>query len=117
MRGAGQTPHGARPNREGVAPKALCVPARCAKPSGRSLELFSDEWPRGMTVTAATPYRIRLIDLISLAGLPIRKNVKALSCPYAIAPTAKPGRTVLKFCHGDYGTFAGRSGTTCQSWP
>ena len=26
------------------------VPARCAKPSGRSLELRSNAWPRGMAV-------------------------------------------------------------------
>ena len=26
------------------------VPARCAKPSGRSLEPLSDGWPRGMAV-------------------------------------------------------------------
>ena len=26
------------------------VPARCAKPSGRSLEPRSDAWPRGMAV-------------------------------------------------------------------
>jgi len=49
--------------------KAPCVPARCAKLSGRSLEPFSDERPRGMTVTAVTPYRIRLIGSTSLAAL------------------------------------------------
>src|SRR5205809_7726648 len=77
MREARQTPHGARPNREGVAPQGACVPARRAKPSGRSLEPCSNEWPRGMTVTAATPYRIRLTDLISLAGPCIRENARA----------------------------------------
>jgi hypothetical protein len=48
--------------------KALCVPARCAKLPGRSLEPSSNGRPRGMTVTAATPYRIRLIDPASLVA-------------------------------------------------
>jgi hypothetical protein len=62
---AGQTPHGARPNREEVPASAGRVPARraslpparvfglrwCAlKPPGRSLEPRSDVWPRGMAV-------------------------------------------------------------------
>src|SRR5579864_6082031 len=54
MRDAWQTPHGARPNREGVgdgASRFQRVPARCAKPSGRSLEPFSNGRPRGMTVS------------------------------------------------------------------
>src|SRR5436853_2388885 len=80
MHEARQTPHGARPNREGVAPQGACVPARRAKPPGRSLEPCSNEWPRGMTVAAATPYRIRLTDLISLAGPRVRKNARAFQC-------------------------------------
>ncbi|SRR5581483_2560775 len=76
MHEARQTPHGARPNREGVAPHGACAPARRAKPSGRSLEPCSNAWPRGMTVTAATPYRIRLISPMSLAGPHVRKNVR-----------------------------------------
>ncbi len=51
---AWQTPHGARPNREGVRFGAQAsagrVPARCAKPSGRSLEPRSNARPRGMAV-------------------------------------------------------------------
>src|SRR5271169_356508 len=55
MRQAGQTPHGARPNREGAwgglnKPCLRRVPARCAKPPGRSLEPHSNVRPRGMTV-------------------------------------------------------------------
>ena len=46
-----------------------CVSARSAKLPGRSLEPFSNGRPRGMTVTAATPYRIRLTGLASLAAL------------------------------------------------
>ena len=72
MSEAGQTPHGARPNREGIedsASRLPCVPARRAKLPGRSLELFSNERPRGMTVTAAMPYRIRLTGLTSLVAL------------------------------------------------
>ncbi len=63
MRRAGQTPHGARPNREEVPPwrpvldirqepaaTAGRVPARRAIPPGRSLEPRSNARPRGMTV-------------------------------------------------------------------
>ena len=79
---AWQTPHGARPNREEVPPPLqglhdawrLCremaagrfcsdggrVPARCAKPPGRSLEPRSNARPRGMIVLPATADRIRL---------------------------------------------------------
>jgi hypothetical protein len=56
--------------------KALCVPARCAKLPGRSLEPSSNGRPRGMTVTAATPYRIRLIDPASLVALIIGNDVE-----------------------------------------
>ena len=53
MDGAGQTPHGARPNRGGTRfrPRArwLGTPQR----PGRSLELHSDVQPRGMTVALA----------------------------------------------------------------
>ena len=54
MRDAWQTPHGARPNREGMddgASRFPCVPARCAKLPGRSLEPISNDRPRGMTVS------------------------------------------------------------------
>ena len=53
---AGQTPHGARPNREEACGSVLSepgrghVPARCVKPPGRSLEPRSDARPRGMAV-------------------------------------------------------------------
>ena len=51
MQRAGQTPHGARPNREEVWDFGSGhVPARCVKPSGRSLEPRSDARPRGMAV-------------------------------------------------------------------
>jgi hypothetical protein len=51
MRWAGQTPHGARPNREEVPGFGRGhVPARCVKPPGRSLEPRSDARPRGMAV-------------------------------------------------------------------
>ena len=53
MSGAWQTPRGARPNREGIwaISVAQCVPARCAKLPGRSLEPVSNGRPRGMTVS------------------------------------------------------------------
>jgi hypothetical protein len=56
MSRAGQTPHGARPNRKGVRGFGSSesgrghVPARCVQPSGRSLEPRSDARPRGMAV-------------------------------------------------------------------
>src|SRR5580692_4345992 len=64
MQRAGQTPHGARPNREEV-PLVRSVPASCVadlrnqrdacrlgapQPPGRSLEPGSNARPRGMTV-------------------------------------------------------------------
>src|SRR5271169_2614967 len=55
MRRAGQTPHGARPNREEVHGQAFRLrPDACRlgapQPPGRSLEPRSNAWPRGMTV-------------------------------------------------------------------
>ena len=51
MSRAWQTPHGARPNRKEVRDLGFGhVPARCVKPSGRSLEPRSDARPRGMAV-------------------------------------------------------------------
>src|SRR6266566_1422011 len=55
MERAWQTPHGARPNREEAwfserKLRAGRVPARCAKPPGRSLEPRSNARPRGMAV-------------------------------------------------------------------
>jgi len=50
MQRAGQTPHGARPNREEIAARPRYVPARCVKPPGRSLEPRSNARPRGMAV-------------------------------------------------------------------
>ena len=51
MQRAGQTTHGARPNREEAWDFGFGhVPARCVKPSGRSLEPRSNAWPRGMAV-------------------------------------------------------------------
>src|SRR5258708_38342913 len=76
MRGAWQTPHGARPNREGMA-ATPCVPARRAQPPGRSLEPLSNGRPRGMIVAAATPYKIRLTGPASLVALSFQKNERA----------------------------------------
>jgi len=50
MRRAGQTPHGARPNREGIRRKLEACRLGAPQPPGRSLELRSNAWPRGMTV-------------------------------------------------------------------
>jgi hypothetical protein len=50
MRRAGQTPHGARPNREGVQRKLDACRLGAPQPPGRSLEPRSNAWPRGMTV-------------------------------------------------------------------
>ena len=51
MQRAGQTPHGARPNREGARNFGSAhAPARRVKPPGRSLEPRSDAGPRGMAV-------------------------------------------------------------------
>jgi hypothetical protein len=51
MRRAGQTPHGARPNREGVRDfgSDTCR-LGASQPPGRSLEPRSNAWPRGMIV-------------------------------------------------------------------
>src|ERR1700684_986277 len=62
---AGQTPHGARPNREEVHGFGReHVPARCVKPSGRSLEPRSNARPRGMAVQP----RLAGADRIRLTG-------------------------------------------------
>src|SRR6202795_2998367 len=50
MRRAGQTPHGARPNREGVQFRLGACRLGAPQPPGRSLEPRSNAWPRGMTV-------------------------------------------------------------------
>src|ERR1700726_2372210 len=51
MQRAGQTPHGARPNREGARNFGFAhASARRVKPPGRSLEPGSDAGPRGMAV-------------------------------------------------------------------
>ena len=55
MQRAGQTPHGARPNREGPGFGVKASPGRtcrlgASQPPGRSLEPRSNAWPRGMTV-------------------------------------------------------------------
>src|SRR5712671_55247 len=88
---AGQTPHGARPNREGIedgASRSQCVSARRAKLPGRSLEPFSNGRPRGMTVTAAMPYRIRLTGPTSL-----------------VAPTIGNDCRGFQFCGDSAGSF------------
>jgi hypothetical protein len=76
--------------------KALCVPARCAKLPGRSLEPSSNGRPRGMTVTAATPYRIRLIDPASLVALIIGNDVEGFHHFCRFAPNR---RCALDSCH------------------
>jgi hypothetical protein len=50
MRRAGQTPHGARPNREGFRLRPEAHRLGAPQPPGRSLEPHSNVRPRGMTV-------------------------------------------------------------------
>src|SRR4030081_99975 len=55
MRRAGQTPHGAKPNREGFSGQTFGDAGNACRlgapqPPGRSLEPRSNAWPRGMTV-------------------------------------------------------------------
>src|SRR5258707_1382567 len=95
MRGAWQTPHGARPNREGMA-ATPCVPARRAQPPGRSLEPLSNGRPRGMIVAAATPYKIRLTGPASLVALSFQKNERA----FIFAAPADRRTTLRVFCEG-----------------
>src|SRR5207253_10322950 len=47
---AGQTPHGARPNREGPRVRLRTCRLGASQPPGRSLEPHSNARPRGMTV-------------------------------------------------------------------
>src|SRR5207249_7176376 len=47
---AGQTPHGARPNREGPRVRLRTCRLGASQPPGRSLEPRSNARPRGMTV-------------------------------------------------------------------
>src|ERR1700693_309720 len=64
MRRAGQTPHGARPNREGFPEKLRfrrdAYRLGAPQPPGRSLEPRRNARPRGMTVLPETADRIRL---------------------------------------------------------
>ncbi len=90
MRRAGQTPHGARPNREEVRGFGRGrVPARCAKPSGRSLEPRSNARPRGMAVLAEqsgrqnSAYRSSCFRLIS--ALAKKNRAQDDSRPAAVA--------------------------------
>src|ERR1700674_384444 len=75
MQRAGQTPHGARPNREGARNFGSAhAPARRVKPPGRSLEPRSDAGPRGMAVP---PGAIRRTEF----GLQVRlPQVLIFSC-------------------------------------
>ena len=50
MARAGQTPHGARPNREGARGNSGTCWLGASQPPGRSLEPGSNAGPRGMTV-------------------------------------------------------------------
>jgi len=50
MMRAGQTPHGARPNREEARARLRTCRLDASQPPGRSLEPFSNARPRGMTV-------------------------------------------------------------------
>ena len=79
MLGAGQTPHGARPNREGI-PVATPVNAlRLETPQlpGRSLEPASDGRPRGMTIAAATPLQNSAYRSGITCGPQIREDLRA----------------------------------------
>jgi len=60
MQRAGQTPHGARPNREGAWLRLGACRLGAPQPPGRSLEPRSNARPRGMTVLPETADRIRL---------------------------------------------------------
>jgi hypothetical protein len=95
MARAGQTPHGARPNREEVRGfDRGHVPARCVKPSGRSLEPRSDARPRGMAVQQEqsrgqnSAYRSGCHKiLLSSASPQIRPILAHLKCAWAKATT------------------------------
>src|SRR5215469_6566167 len=50
MKRAGQTPHGARPNREEAQLRLGACRLGALAPPGRSLEPRSNVWPRGMVV-------------------------------------------------------------------
>jgi hypothetical protein len=75
MRRAGQTPHGARPNREGPRVRPRTCRLGASQPPGRSLEPRSNAWPRGMTVLLEqssrqnSAYRSGCHNLIKISNL------------------------------------------------
>jgi hypothetical protein len=107
MTGAWQTPHGARPNREGTGwpgerkaragslepvarakqakavaellQKASCVPARRAQLPGRSLEPASNGRPRGMTVNGGNAVQNSAYRSSITCGPCARKRMRGLS--------------------------------------
>src|ERR1035441_7436456 len=91
MRRAGQTPHGARPNREGFpgkpsgfagGPRRVGAP----QPPGRSLEPRSNAWPRGMIVLPATADRIRLTGPAATKYFNPQRAVRAVAVPFDFPP-------------------------------
>jgi len=82
MRDAWQTPHGARPNREGVEDGASHfqrVSARNAKLPGRSLEPISNDRPRGMTVSGGNAVQNSAYRFDITCGPRIRKDLGAFN--------------------------------------
>ena len=69
MKRAGQTPHGARPNREEARLRLGACRLGALAPPGRSLEPPSNVWPRGMVVLryVIAPSRTSVHDRASRA--------------------------------------------------
>src|SRR5579864_800873 len=81
MQRAWQTPHGARPNREGAWFRLGACRLGALAPPGRSLEPRSNAWPRGMAV-------LRYVGWSQLSGsrlsFPCRQNSAYRSGCHAI---------------------------------
>src|SRR5579859_7832161 len=93
MRDAWQTPHGARPNREGVedgASRFQRVSARNAKLPGRSLEPISNDRPRGMTVSGGNAVQNSAYRFGVTCGPRIRKDLGAFNFIHAWQAFAFP---------------------------
>jgi len=109
MSRAGQTPHGARPNRkEARGLGREHVPARCVKPSGRSLEPGSNARPRGMVVPQQqccgqnSAYRSGCLNLLQSTSFSATYSPELPSCDAGVTERGGKLSDFSITCEGNY---------------
>src|SRR3954451_20345085 len=109
---AGQTPPGARPNRDGTRgmfAKAITPRERCqSRRPGRLLEAMCKHCPRGMAVTyrlaqAAVPYRTRLTGRLIREERGVRRRTPGPSPVLLCAPDAAQRAALAERCAAEPG--------------